>query len=50
MQIEKPIEAETIESFRAEVQNRSNYVKSRHETMLMDGAEGLQEGRWNYTV
>lgn len=49
-QIEKPIDAESISELRTEVQNRSNFVKSRHETMLLDSAEGLQEDRWKYTV
>ncbi|TIA87764.1 hypothetical protein E3P99_02993 [Wallemia hederae] len=46
--LEKPLDVETIPELRSQMQNATNYVKSRQSILLEDTLQGHLEGRWAY--
>ncbi|KAI0933542.1 hypothetical protein AcV5_005664 [Taiwanofungus camphoratus] len=48
--LEEPVEEGTIKSLRQRMLDKTVYVKSRHEIVLQDTAEGLAVGRWEWNV
>ncbi|KZT24051.1 hypothetical protein NEOLEDRAFT_1135582 [Neolentinus lepideus HHB14362 ss-1] len=48
--LEEPIEADTVQSLRQKMIDKTVYVQKRHELLRQDTAAGLSEGRWQWTV
>ncbi|KAI0333171.1 hypothetical protein GY45DRAFT_1432668 [Cubamyces sp. BRFM 1775] len=48
--LEEPVEAESVKSLRQRMLDKTVYVRSRHEIVLRDTAEGLAEGRWEWNT
>ncbi|KAI0628773.1 hypothetical protein C8Q77DRAFT_1145356 [Trametes polyzona] len=48
--LEEPVEAESVKSLRQRMMDKTVYVRSRHEIVLRDTAEGLAEGRWEWNT
>lgn len=46
--LEKPLDVETIPELRSQMQNATNYVKSRQSILLEDTLQGHMEDRWTY--
>ncbi|PCH38638.1 hypothetical protein WOLCODRAFT_136378 [Wolfiporia cocos MD-104 SS10] len=48
--LEDPVEKETTKVLRQRMMDKTVYVRGRHEIVLQDTAEGLAEGRWEWTM
>ncbi|KAH9842518.1 uncharacterized protein C8Q71DRAFT_793976 [Rhodofomes roseus] len=48
--LEEPVEKDTIKGLRQRMMDKTVYVRVRHEMLLRDTAEGLAEGRWEFTI
>lgn len=48
--LEKPLDVETIPELRSQMQNATNYVKSRQNILLEDTLQGHMEDRWSYHI
>ncbi|KAI0373177.1 hypothetical protein BV20DRAFT_962974 [Pilatotrama ljubarskyi] len=48
--LEEPVEADTVKSLRQRMLDKTVYVRARHEIVLRDTADGLADGRWEWTV
>ncbi|TFK46349.1 hypothetical protein OE88DRAFT_1667664 [Heliocybe sulcata] len=48
--LEAPIEADTVQSLRHKMIDKTAYVKKRHELLRQDTAARLSEGSWEWTV
>ncbi|KAJ3476707.1 hypothetical protein NLI96_g10972 [Meripilus lineatus] len=48
--LEENIEAASVKTLRQRMMDKTVYVRSRHEVLLQDTAEGLREGRWEWNT
>ncbi|KZT74024.1 putative ring-finger protein ariadne-1 [Daedalea quercina L-15889] len=48
--LEESVDTETIKSLRQRMMDKTVYVRMRHEVLLRDSADGLAEGRWEFTI
>ncbi|EMD34340.1 hypothetical protein CERSUDRAFT_117213 [Gelatoporia subvermispora B] len=48
--LEEPVEEDTVKALRQRMMDKTVYVRQRHEVVLHDTADGLAEGRWEWTV
>ncbi|EJF62736.1 hypothetical protein DICSQDRAFT_39152, partial [Dichomitus squalens LYAD-421 SS1] len=46
--LEEPVEADSVKTLRQRMLDKTVYVRGRHEILLQDTAEGLEQGRWNW--
>ncbi|CDO71887.1 hypothetical protein BN946_scf184940.g34 [Trametes cinnabarina] len=47
--LEEPVESGSVKSLRQRMVDKTVYVRARHETLLRDTADGLAEGRWEWS-
>ncbi|OCH90674.1 hypothetical protein OBBRIDRAFT_776647 [Obba rivulosa] len=48
--LEEPVEEDTVKILRQRMMDKTVYVRARHEVVLHDTADGLAEGRWEWTI
>ncbi|KAJ1948211.1 hypothetical protein FBU59_001698 [Linderina macrospora] len=46
--VDNPVNGRTIEEAKRLIIDKTQYVKTRWETLLRDTAQGLQENRWKF--
>ncbi|TFK81924.1 hypothetical protein K466DRAFT_501272 [Polyporus arcularius HHB13444] len=47
--LDEPVDADSVKSLRQRMMDKTVYVRGRHEILLQDTAEGLADGRWEWT-
>ncbi|KAI0648414.1 hypothetical protein C8Q79DRAFT_955355 [Trametes meyenii] len=48
--LDEPMDADSVKSLRQRMMDKTVYVRSRHEIVVRDTADGLAEGRWEWNT